>query len=124
MNKNLIKSVEKNRFLDDVMSSCLIFFFFMIVTCYKTLSSFTTGAFNITREAQQKSRMAQSKVDGTQVMLNESMKTRSEVEKMLEDHKDAFNQKIQENEADLNEIDGKVSSLGSRIADLNQMVIK
>jgi hypothetical protein len=82
----------------------------MIVTCYKTLSSFTTGAFNITREAQQKSRMAQSKVDGTQVMLNESMKTRSEVEKMLEDHKDAFNQKIQENEADLNEIDGKVSS--------------
>jgi peptidoglycan hydrolase CwlO-like protein len=52
------------------------------------------------------------------------MKTRSEVEKMLEDHKDAFNQKIQENEADLNEIDGKVSSLGSRIADLNQMVIK
>jgi septal ring factor EnvC (AmiA/AmiB activator) len=96
----------------------------MIVTCYKTLSSFTTGAFNITREAQQKSRMAQSKVDGTQVMLNESMKTRSEVEKMLEDHKDAFNQKIQENEADLNEIDGKVSSLGSRIADLNQMVIK
>jgi hypothetical protein len=50
--------------------------------------------------------MAQSKVDGTQVMLNESMKTRSEVEKMLEDHKDAFNQKIQENEADLNEIDG------------------
>ncbi|XP_063445068.1 laminin subunit beta-1-like [Mytilus trossulus] len=80
------------------------------------------GAFNITKEAQQKSRMAQSKVDGTQGMLNESMKTRAEVEKMLEEKRNAFNQKIQENEAELNEIDDKVSSLGSRIADLNEMV--
>ncbi|XP_063411226.1 laminin subunit beta-1-like [Mytilus trossulus] len=80
------------------------------------------GAFNITKEAQQKSRMAQSKVDGTQGMLNESMKTRAEVEKMLEEKRNAFNQKIQENEAELNEMDDKVSSLGSRIADLNEMV--
>lgn len=66
--------------------------------------------------------MAQSKVDGTQGMLNESMKTRAEVEKMLEEKRNAFNQKIQENEAELNEIDDKVSSLGGRIADLNEMV--
>lgn len=66
--------------------------------------------------------MAQAKVDATQGMLNESSKIRTDVEKMLSEHRDDFNKKIQENEQQLSEIDNQVSNLGSRIADINEMV--
>ncbi|KAJ8301303.1 hypothetical protein KUTeg_020290 [Tegillarca granosa] len=80
------------------------------------------GAFNLTRDAQMKSRQAQRIVDGTQGTLDNSASTRQQVEDMLAQNMDEFNRRIQENENNLNNIDNKVNGLGSQIADLNEMV--
>ena len=66
--------------------------------------------------------MAQDKVDGTDRLIEDSERTRQEVEDLIAQREDDFNSKIQANEDALNKVDGDISSLGNRIADLNDMV--
>jgi septal ring factor EnvC (AmiA/AmiB activator) len=86
------------------------------------LISVYLGAFNSTRESQRRSQLAQRKVDGTQSTVDESMKTRDVVERMIEDNEDSFNQKITENQQDLDEVDGQIGGLEDKIAELNKIV--
>ncbi|XP_069142073.1 laminin subunit beta-1-like [Argopecten irradians] len=80
------------------------------------------GAFNITKEAQQRSQMAQAKIDSTENTMRESERIRQETEQLLADGQDRFDNQIEENRNNLASLDASVSGLSNRIADINEMV--
>ncbi|XP_071081967.1 laminin subunit beta-1-like [Haliotis cracherodii] len=80
------------------------------------------GAFNITREAERRSREAQRKVDETQRTVVDSKRTRQQVDALIDQRRDDFNNRLKENKASLDELDGKVSTLGGRLSNLNEQV--
>lgn len=82
----------------------------------------TTGAFNITREAQRRSQAAQQKVDQAGNTVRQSQQERRQVEDLIEDSKEEFDRKYQENELALNDIENKVTGLEDQIADINDLV--
>lgn len=80
------------------------------------------GAFNITKEAQLRSREAQMIVDGTNRYIEESQEVRERVETMLEQNMADFNRSLEENEKALRDLDNEVIELSSKITDINTMV--
>lgn len=80
------------------------------------------GAYNITREAQQRSQRAQAKVDSTQMILDESERIRAETEQLLQDGQERFDNQLTENKNNLASLDASVNGLSSRVADINEMV--
>jgi len=84
--------------------------------------SSTPGAYNITREAQQRSQAAQNMVDGTNRYLDDSKAVRERVEKLLEDNLAGFNDSIEENRAALGELNTEITDLSDKIQGINTMV--
>ncbi|XP_033744359.1 laminin subunit beta-2-like [Pecten maximus] len=80
------------------------------------------GAFNITKEAQQRSQMAQAKIDNTESIMVESERIRQETEELLENGQERFDNQLAENRNNLASLDASVSGLSNRIADINEMV--
>ncbi|KAL5014853.1 hypothetical protein ScPMuIL_009123 [Solemya velum] len=80
------------------------------------------GAFQTIKAAQIISQEAQSKVDGTVVIVEESERTRDSVDNLITRNKDEFERKIQENRESLDLLDNEIDILGGRIGDLNEMV--
>ena len=86
------------------------------------MSHSSSGAYNITREAQQRSQAAQNMVDGTNRYLDDSKAVRERVEKLLEDNLAGFNDSIEENRAALGELNTEITDLSDKIQGINTMV--
>ena len=67
---------------------------------------------------------AQKKVNATDGILDQSEKVRQQVEDMINNQHSDFERKNQENDKNLNEINGQITGLGDKIADINEMVSK
>ncbi|KAK6176840.1 hypothetical protein SNE40_015066 [Patella caerulea] len=80
------------------------------------------GALNITRQAERRSQEAQRKVDGTAPIIADSERTRKRVEDLIAQNGANFNENLKRNQDDLDDLDNKVTSLGGRISDLNNLV--
>ncbi|KAL4226155.1 Laminin subunit beta-1 [Mactra antiquata] len=80
------------------------------------------GAFNITKEADRASKEAQAIVDGTARYIQESQDVREQVENMLKDNMNDFDNSLKENQEALTKLDGEVNDLSGKITDINSMV--
>ncbi|ESO91420.1 hypothetical protein LOTGIDRAFT_209765 [Lottia gigantea] len=80
------------------------------------------GALNITREAERRSQDAQRLVDSTSPLLTDSERTRRRVEDLISQNGAQFDDKLKRNKAELDKLDNKVTDLGGRIANINNMV--
>ncbi|KAK7490606.1 hypothetical protein BaRGS_00018209 [Batillaria attramentaria] len=79
------------------------------------------GAFNITKEAERRSREAQQVVDGTARHLADSERTRQRVEDLISARQSSFEAQVADNEQALNSLDRDVSDLSSRLSNINNM---
>lgn len=80
------------------------------------------GAFNITKEAERRSREAQQVVDGTGRHLADSERTRQRVEDLISARQDSFEAQLASNEQALNSLNRDVSDLSGRLSNINNMV--
>ncbi|XP_076373479.1 laminin subunit beta-1-like isoform X2 [Tachypleus tridentatus] len=80
------------------------------------------GAFNITKQAQTKSKAAEEQVENAQTVLDQSARLRYETEELLEQEQIHFNRTYDENVALLNNISDQAFSIDAGIADINRMV--
>ncbi|KAK2178481.1 hypothetical protein NP493_542g02038 [Ridgeia piscesae] len=80
------------------------------------------GAYNSTLESERRSKAAQWKVDSTTAVLDESVTVREQVDLVIEQQRDGFDERYEENEAQLTTLSGEISTLDGRIVDLNEMV--
>ena len=82
----------------------------------------SVGAYNSTLESERRSKAAQWKVDSTTAVLDESVTVREQVDLVIEQQRDGFDERYEENEAQLTTLSGEISTLDGRIVDLNEMV--
>ena len=80
------------------------------------------GAFNITKEAEKRSREAQQVVDGTSRHLAESEQVRQRTEDLISQRQADFDEQLERNKQSLDSLDSDVSELSGRLADINNMV--
>lgn len=80
------------------------------------------GAFNITKEAERRSREAQQVVDGTSRHLEESARIRQRVEDLIGSRQKYFETKVEENQRNLDSLERDVTGLSDRLSDINNMV--
>ena len=80
------------------------------------------GAFNITKEAERRSREAQQVVDGTSRHLTESERIRQRTEDLISQRQADFVDQMERNQQNLDSLDSDVSELSGRLADINNMV--
>ncbi|XP_006825989.1 laminin subunit beta-1-like [Saccoglossus kowalevskii] len=80
------------------------------------------GAFNSIKESQNKSQMAQDKVDATEPIIEESEEIRDELNKLIKDRQDELDQNQKDNEDALNDLDNQLAGLEAKLKDVNEMV--
>lgn len=80
------------------------------------------GALNITKEAQRRSRAAESEVRDAQTTLYKSEGNRGRTERLLGRTADRYNQTYYENELALNKTEAKINELENQIPDINVLV--
>lgn len=80
------------------------------------------GAFNITKEAEKRSREAQQVVDGTARRLAESEQIRQRTEDLINQRQADFDDQLERNRQNLDSLDSDVSDLSARLSDINNMV--
>ena len=83
---------------------------------------FLAGAYNSTLESERRSEAAQWKVDNTGALLDESVTVREQVDLVIEQQRDGFDDRYDENEAQMTQLTGEIDELDGRIVDLNEMV--
>merc|ERR1719239_88250 len=81
-----------------------------------------TGAFDKIKEAERDSKMAQDKVDATNLVIQQSEKIRDDTEMMLKNKQSEYDSKLQENQDRLDELDENIDSLDEDLGDINSMV--
>ncbi|CAG2106617.1 unnamed protein product, partial [Medioppia subpectinata] len=80
------------------------------------------GAFNITRDAQRRSRASEQRIRETMPTLYESERKRRQTERLLDQVSSRYNASIGDNEQSLNDISRKISLLEDKIPNINEMV--
>ncbi|XP_064631916.1 laminin subunit beta-1-like isoform X2 [Lineus longissimus] len=80
------------------------------------------GAYNSIKESQNRSRIAQDTVDGTDVVVGDSMDVRRETETILTTNKDGFDDKMKVNEEALDDVAANIDDMEKGIPDLNDKV--
>ena len=81
-----------------------------------------TGAFNITKEAEVRSREAQSLVDATAPLLAESERVRLHTEKLLSEKQSEFDAQVYRNRKALDSLDDGVVELTGKLSSINGLV--
>ncbi|XP_013782951.1 laminin subunit beta-1-like [Limulus polyphemus] len=80
------------------------------------------GAFNITKDAQRRSRAAEGQVKDATPLIYDSERQRRRTENLLEQAQGGYNKSYEENEAALNDIADQLDRLEGGITDINNMV--
>jgi coxsackievirus/adenovirus receptor len=80
------------------------------------------GAFNITKDAQRRSRASEQRIRGTMPILYESERKRVQTERLLDQVAGRYNASFNDNEASLNDISRQISQLEDRIPNINELV--
>ncbi|XP_054168822.1 laminin subunit beta-1-like isoform X2 [Oppia nitens] len=80
------------------------------------------GAFNITKDAQRRSRASEQRIRETMPTLYESERKRRQTERLLDQVAQRYNGSIDDNEASLNAISQKIGQLENKIPNINEMV--
>lgn len=80
------------------------------------------GAFNITRDAQRRSRASEQRIRETMPILYESERKRRQTERLLEQVSGRYNASFNDNEASLNDISRQISLLEDKIPNINELV--
>ena len=80
------------------------------------------GAFNITRDAQRRSRASEQRIRETMPILYESERNRRQTERLLDQVSLRYNTSLVDNEAAIGDLSRQISSLEDKIPNINQMV--
>lgn len=80
------------------------------------------GAFNITRDAQRRSRASEQRIRETMPILYESERNRRQTERLLDQVAGRYNATIGDNDAAINDLSRQISLLEDKIPNINQMV--
>jgi prophage DNA circulation protein len=81
------------------------------------------GAYNSIKESQNRSKIAQDTVDSTDIVIGNSMDVRRQTEAILDNNKEAFNNKTKMNEETLDQVAADINEMEQGIPDLNDKVI-
>ena len=80
------------------------------------------GAFNITRDAQRRSRASEQRIRETMPILYESERNRRQTERLLDQMSGRYNASLGDNDASINDLSRQISLLEDKIPNINQMV--
>lgn len=80
------------------------------------------GAFNITRDAQRRSRASEQRIRETMPILYESERNRRQTERLLDQVSLRYNASLVDNEAAIGDLSRQISFLEEKIPNINQMV--
>lgn len=80
------------------------------------------GAFNITKEAQRRSRLAEQRIRDTIPVIYQSETKRRQTERLLDQASGRYNASYTDNEAALNDISKQISMLEGEIPNINNLV--
>jgi len=80
------------------------------------------GAYDSIRDSHNRSINAQRKVDSSDVILDRSEDVRDEVDKLIQEHTDNFEQEFDENQEQLEDLNNDLNKVNGKITDLNNIV--